>query len=186
MADQPSPPKHFSVCVSTMTKAKADAGHHRGGGGVGGSDQKRAHVLDELDITGDELQRIQSAFQNADFKRLFGEYMTEIADPDNRRLYEQELTQLELERGVRMQFVRPEPGYVLQTIADGLHRTFVNVAQCDLIGRPSSECGRQGDRGTIGLHWRLPYAQAPVHRDYDEETAEDGVGGLCQVRIYHI
>lgn len=147
---------------------------------------RRQHVLDDLDITGDELQRIQGAFKNDEFKRLFGEYMQEIADPANRQLYEQELTQLELERGIRMQFVRPEPGYVLQTIADGRHKTFVNVAECDLIGRPSSECDRDGDSGQMGLRWQLPYALAPVHRDYEEESDGDA-GGLCQVYdvIFH-
>ncbi|KAL1790920.1 kintoun isoform X1 [Sigmodon hispidus] len=118
-------------------------------------------TLEDLDLSGEEVQRLTSAFQDPEFRRMFSEYASEITDPENRRRYEEEITALERERGVEVRFVHPEPGYVLRTSLDGEHRCFVNVCSNSLVGSPSSRpsSGRGGT--AAGSHWSLPYSLAP-------------------------
>lgn len=122
--------------------------------------------FNDLDITDDELNRIKRAFKDKEFRKLFADYVEEISDPENRRIYEAELTQLEAERGIEISFIHPAPGFVIKTICDGQHKTFINVAKCELINRPTSSCGRN-ESGLTGLNWSLPFSQSPVRKDFD-------------------
>ncbi|MBV96455.1 Protein kintoun, partial [Eschrichtius robustus] len=115
--------------------------------------------LEDLDLSGEEVQQLTSAFQDPEFRRMFSEYAEEITDPENRRRYEEEITALERERGVEVRFVHPEPGHVLRTSLDGTRRCFVNVCSNALVCAPSS---RPGSRGAAsGSQWSLPYSLAP-------------------------
>ncbi|NXT88165.1 KTU protein, partial [Anhinga rufa] len=67
-------------------------------------------------------------------RALFAEYAAELADPEQRRLYEEEVTALERERGVEVRFVHPAAGYV---------------------GAPRAQAEPGGHR------WALPYSLAP-------------------------
>ncbi|EDM03505.1 similar to chromosome 14 open reading frame 104 [Rattus norvegicus] len=100
-------------------------------------------ALEDLDLSGEEVQRLTSAFQDPEFRRMFSDYAAEITDPENRRRYEEEITALERERGVEVRFVHPEPGHVLRTSLDGEHRCFVNVCSNSLYA------GRNGNRYTV-------------------------------------
>ncbi|KAM9202920.1 protein kintoun [Dugong dugon] len=115
--------------------------------------------LEDLDLSGDEVQRLTSAFQDPEFRRLFSKYAEELTDPENRRRYEAEITALERERGVEVRFVHPEPGHVLRTSLDGARRCFVNVCSNVLVGAPSSRPGSGG--AAPGHHWSLPHSLAP-------------------------
>lgn len=118
-------------------------------------------ALEDLDLSGEEVQRFTSAFQDPEFRRMFTEYAAEITDPENRRRYEEEITALERERGVDVRFVHPEPGHVLRTSLDGEHRCFVNVCSNPLVGAPSSRPGQGRGGRAAGSHWSLPYSLAP-------------------------
>ncbi|XP_005595219.3 protein kintoun isoform X2 [Macaca fascicularis] len=118
--------------------------------------------LEDLDLSGEEVQRLTSAFQDPEFRRMFSQYAEELTNPENRRRYEAEITALERERGVEVRFVHPEPGHVLRTSLDGTRRCFVNVCSNALVGAPSSRPGSDDDRGAApGSHWSLPYSLAP-------------------------
>ncbi|KAK2104168.1 Protein kintoun [Saguinus oedipus] len=118
--------------------------------------------LKDLDLSGEEVQRLTSAFQDPEFRRMFSQYAEELTDPENRRRYEAEITMLERERGVEVRFVHPEPGHVLRTSLDGARRCFVNVCSNALVGAPSSRPGSRVDQGAApGSHWSLPYSLAP-------------------------
>uniref|UniRef100_G3SSC6 Protein kintoun n=1 Tax=Loxodonta africana TaxID=9785 RepID=G3SSC6_LOXAF len=104
--------------------------------------------LEDLDLSGDEVQRLTTAFQDPEFRRLLSEYAGELTDPENRKRYEAEITELERERGVEVRFVHPEPGHVLRTSLDGAKSCFVNVCSNVLVGAPSH-------------HWFLPHSLAP-------------------------
>ncbi|XP_060031041.1 protein kintoun isoform X2 [Erinaceus europaeus] len=115
--------------------------------------------LEDLDLNGEEIQRLTSAFKDPEFQRMFAEYAKELTDPENRRRYEEEITALERERGVEVRFVHPQPGYVLRTSLDGERRCFVNVCSNELVGAPSSRPGPGS--ATSGSEWSLPYSLAP-------------------------
>uniref|UniRef100_A0A2K6JUA0 Protein kintoun n=1 Tax=Rhinopithecus bieti TaxID=61621 RepID=A0A2K6JUA0_RHIBE len=118
--------------------------------------------LEDLDLSGEEVQQLTSAFQDPEFRRMFSQYAEELTDPENRRRYEAEITALERERGVEVRFVHPQPGHVLRTSLDGTRRCFVNVCSNTLVGAPSSRPGSDDDRGAApGSHWSLPYSLAP-------------------------
>ncbi|NWI08924.1 KTU protein, partial [Crypturellus soui] len=88
-------------------------------------------------------------------QQLFADYAAELADPEQRRLYEQEVTALERERGVDVRFIHPTAGYVLRTSQDGARRCYLNVCSNPHVGAPEprAEAG--------GLRWTLPYCLAP-------------------------
>lgn len=132
------------------------------------------YSLADLDITTDELNRFTKAFQSSEFKKLFAEYLQEINDPENRRLFENELTELEAERGIKVTFINPEPGYVIKTSVNGNQKAFINVAKCDRVKPPTSASG-QNDVGQRGLHWTIPYTQSPARFDVDHS------GAVCPV-----
>ncbi|XP_004601770.2 protein kintoun [Sorex araneus] len=115
--------------------------------------------LEDLDLSGEEVRRLTSAFQDPEFRRLFSEYAEELTDPENRRRYEEEITALERERGVEVRFVHPQPGHVLRTSLDGARRCFVNVCSNALVGAPSCRPGAKA--AVAGSHWSLPYSLAP-------------------------
>lgn len=115
--------------------------------------------LEDLDLSGEEVQRLTTAFQDPEFRRMFSEYAEELTDPENRRRYEAEITALERERGVEVRFVHPEPGHVLRTSLDGARRCFVNVCSNALVGAPTSRPSYGS--AAAGSQWSLPYSLAP-------------------------
>lgn len=121
--------------------------------------------LEDLKITHDEFDRITEAMKNEEFRKLFVEYCEEISDPENRKLYEQEIKQLESQRGVECKFVHPKPGYVIKT-TDGKQKVFINVASNNLVEEPTCEPLCKKD-GTKGMNWSLPIIQAPGRNDMD-------------------
>ncbi|NWZ26010.1 KTU protein, partial [Asarcornis scutulata] len=88
-------------------------------------------------------------------RELFAEYAAELADPEQRRLYEEEVTALERERGVEVRFIHPTPGYVLRTSQAGSRRCYLNICSNPHIDRP------QARREPGGHRWALPYSLAP-------------------------
>ncbi|NXC11541.1 KTU protein, partial [Orthonyx spaldingii] len=44
-------------------------------------------------------------------RELFAEFAAELTDPEQRRLYEEEVAALERERGMEVRFVHPTPGF---------------------------------------------------------------------------
>uniref|UniRef100_A0A3B1IN09 Dynein axonemal assembly factor 2 n=1 Tax=Astyanax mexicanus TaxID=7994 RepID=A0A3B1IN09_ASTMX len=106
------------------------------------------------------------ALKDEKFRELLREYTEEISDPENRRRYEEEITQLEQERGVDARFVHPTPHHVLKTSLNGQEKCFINICSNDLLNQPSCKPGR-GEDGRLGQHWSLPYSLAPGRSDRD-------------------
>lgn len=48
--------------------------------------------LEELELSSEEAERLQRAFRDERFRALFAEYAAELTDPEQRRLYEEEVT----------------------------------------------------------------------------------------------
>lgn len=116
---------------------------------------------EEITITKGEFERIEAAFKNDEFKKLFFDYCEEIQDPENRKIYEKEIKELEAERGVNVTFITPQPGFVLVSSVDGQTKCFINIAQCDKIEKPSNQVKDKG------LVWSIPYSQSPPRHDYE-------------------
>ncbi|XP_049546248.1 protein kintoun [Anopheles darlingi] len=125
----------------------------------------------EFNLSRDEFRNITRCLENEEFRSLFIEYCDELRDPANRKRYEEELTELEAERGYDVKFLNPTPGYVIKTVVDGTRKGFINVCRCELVKKPSS-AGGTNDEGQKGLRWSIPYAQSQPRKDYDNRNAE--------------
>lgn len=121
-------------------------------------------------ITSDELERFTKAFKSEKFRQLFAEYCKEITDPENRRIYEEELRQLEAERGNDVIFINPVPGFVCKSSTNGNQKVFINIASSDKIEKPTSQCGVDTKTGQKGLNWRIPYVQSKPKHDFDKNN----------------
>lgn len=125
-------------------------------------------TLEDLKITREEFDRITNAMKQEEFRKLFVEYCEEISDPENRKKYEEEIKQLESQRGVDCKFVHPHPGFVIKT-TNGSEKVFINIAKNELVDRPSYENAKD-TAGNIGMNWSLPLIQAPVRKDMDKKN----------------
>ena len=114
----------------------------------------------DLDATPEEVERITKALKDEKFRQLFFEYAKEISDPENRRKYEEEISQMERNRGTDVVFVHPEPGYVIKTNVNGEKKAFVNVCKSDKVAKPTSSEVRRDD-GKVGTQWSVPHSLAP-------------------------
>lgn len=117
----------------------------------------------EEPITHEEYQILSDMMKKEEFRKLFFDYCEELNDPDNKKLYESELTQFEKERGVDLTFINPEPGFVIKSSIDGDKKCFINVAYCDKVEKPSSTIHNNG------TNWKVPFTQAPPRNDYDKK-----------------
>ncbi|XP_050541917.1 protein kintoun-like [Daktulosphaira vitifoliae] len=118
--------------------------------------------LEDLEITKQELDNIGEALKKEEFRKLLCEYVDEISDPKNQALYEKEITQYELERGIQVTFIRPCAGYVIKTSSNGTKKVFINICSSDVIQKPSTTL-RMG-----GKHFSLPHCLSPGRQDYDK------------------
>ncbi|XP_052385899.1 protein kintoun [Carassius gibelio] len=135
--------------------------------------------LEEMNLTRDEINRFGEALKDEKFRELLNEYATEISDPENKRRYEEEITQLEKDRGTNVQFIHPEAHHVLK-IRGAREKRFINICSNQLIDKPSCEAGRDRD-GKTGFHWRLPFSLTPGRPD------RDASGNSCVIHdvIFH-
>ncbi|XP_030338900.1 protein kintoun isoform X2 [Strigops habroptila] len=131
--------------------------------------------LEELELSAEEAERLQWAFRDEQFRALFAEYAAELADPEQRRLYEEEVTALERERGMEVRFIHPEAGYVLRTSQAGSRRCYLNVCSNPHVGAPQARAEPGGQR------WALPYSLAPGR----EELSRGGQRRLVYDVVFH-
>lgn len=128
---------------------------------------------EDLDLTKDEVEILGSALKKEEFRKLLMEYAEEVSDPENRRQYEKEITELEKERGINISFINPEPCYVIKSSVNGQKKAFINICKNDKVGKPTSE--PMAKSGSRGLNWSLPFTQAPPRDDVDKN------GNRCSV-----
>ncbi|XP_012214788.1 protein kintoun [Linepithema humile] len=130
--------------------------------------ESRKKDWEDLDVSREELKNITECLKKEEFRKLLIEYAEEVSDPDNRKLYEEEITQLEKERGVDVTFVNPEPGYVIKTSVNGDRKCFLNISKNDIVARPTSQPSYE--QGHRGLQWSIPYTLIPPRDDLDKRN----------------
>ncbi|OCT68331.1 hypothetical protein XELAEV_18039630mg [Xenopus laevis] len=139
-----------------------------------------AEKLQNLELSSEELDRFTKAFQDPKFREMFVQYAEEIRDPENRRKYEQEISQMESERGMDIKFIHPKPGYVLLTSVNGVQKCYLNICSNDLLQKPECKPGKDGE-GKAGLHWSLPYSLSAGR----EDLGKDGSKHVIYDVVFH-
>ncbi|NXQ83712.1 KTU protein, partial [Nyctibius grandis] len=115
-------------------------------------------------------------------RALFAEYAAELADPEQRRLYEEEVAALERERGVEVRFVHPAAGYA--SAEPGGPRWALPYS----LAPGREELGRGGRRRLVydvvfhPAALRLA-ARSPRFRRLLSDTALDAVERHCAVQL---
>lgn len=130
--------------------------------------------LEELNVTTDEINRLSKAMKDEKFRELLHEYAQEISNPENKKKYEEEITQLEQERGMEVKFIHPNAHHVLKTSVNGKEKCFINICSNNLISKPTCEV-RRAENGQVGQCWSLPYSLTPGRPD------RDGKGNKCMI-----
>ncbi|KOC66423.1 Protein kintoun [Habropoda laboriosa] len=130
--------------------------------------ETRRKSWEDLEVTKEELKNLTECLKKEEFRKLLIEYAEEVTDPENRKIYEKEITQLEKERGVDVTFVNPEPGYVIKTSVNGDRKCFLNISKSDIVTRPSSQ--PSFEQGHRGLQWSIPYTLIPPRDDLDKKN----------------
>ncbi|CAA9998604.1 unnamed protein product [Nesidiocoris tenuis] len=142
-------------------------------------DRYKKEFMSGIDMSKRELNDLKEAFKKDKFKELFKEYIDEVNDPKNQAIYEKELLQLEKERGADSTFLRPSPGYVIRTSAEGDCQAFVNVCYNEKIDRP--QCEPVVRNGQTGSNWSVPH----VFSKGRMEMTRDGAEMLVYDVIFH-
>ncbi|KAF7399366.1 hypothetical protein HZH68_007958 [Vespula germanica] len=130
--------------------------------------ESRKRDWEDLDVTKEELKNITECLKKEEFRKLLIEYAEEVTDPENRKIYEKEIAQLEKERGVDVTFVNPQPGYVIKTSVNGEKKCFLNISKSDIVARPTSHPSYED--GHRGLQWSIPYTLIPPRDDLDKKN----------------
>lgn len=125
----------------------------------------------DFELSASEFERLEAALKDAEFRKLLLEYCEEIQAPENRKKYQHEFTEMERQRGHIVEFLEPEPGYVVKTSSGGDKKTFINVCSNRNIQPPTCS----------GLQLTLPHAVTP------SKDHKDASGRKCVVydAIFH-
>lgn len=134
-----------------------------------------ADSLNELELSREEVEKLGEALKKEEFRKLLGEYFEEVQDPENRRRYQEEMVELEKQRGMDVTFINPTKGYVIKTSVDGDCKAFINVCSNEAVGKPTFN--RDVQNGSPGLNWSIPHTLSPPRRDYDSKRNK------CQVSL---
>ena len=62
-----------------------------------------------------EVEAFGHALRQPEFRAMLAEYAKEVSDPENQKLFREEMSELEAQRGFMATFLQPQPGYVIKT-----------------------------------------------------------------------
>ncbi|XP_077587417.1 protein kintoun [Stigmatopora nigra] len=122
--------------------------------------------LKELNMTADEVTRLTKAFKDEKFREMFNDYAEELSNPENRKLYEEEITILEQERGNNIEFIHPKPFKSLRTSLNHKQKCYINICGNDKVGKPQCTAAVSND-GRRGQSWTLPHNLHPGRQETD-------------------
>ena len=121
----------------------------------------------EFELTGDEAKKLAEALKKEEFRKLLVEYANEISDPENRRRYEEDITQLEKERGYNVKFLNPTPGFVVKTKSKNGGKVFINIATNSEIQPATPGPLEILPTGQAGKKWSIPYSLVAAREGLD-------------------
>lgn len=116
----------------------------------------------DLNLSTDEITRLERAFCDQTFKNLFGEYLHEIQDPENQKIFEKEIIELERQQGNEIKFLKPSPNYLLKTSVQGNTKAYINISSSIDVSKLTYETTEQSFTSDVKVS--IPYALLPVQK----------------------
>ncbi|ETO19587.1 hypothetical protein RFI_17644 [Reticulomyxa filosa] len=137
-----------------------------------------------VDISKEELERLEQCFKDREFRDMLAEYVKEISDPQHKLAYEEYLKQVETEnqQPKNRKLMKPIPVFCVkvakfsQTNSDEASPNQVSKLVGDATlsqvkkERPSN-C--TGDKVHSGLCWQIPYVLGHVRYENKEQTSSN-------------
>jgi len=136
----------------------------------------------KLGFTDEESTKFSKAFDDPEFRKMFGEYMEELSDPKHRAETEAYISQLEGEQRVPAgkELIRPAPGFVAKThkldekAKDSKgDKLWMNIVVSDSVAKPSSVVSKEGES------WSVPYSLGPPHMEKDNADVNVATFDCC-------
>jgi dynein assembly factor 2 len=149
---------------------------------------------DGVNMTKDEAEKFQKAFQEPEFRKLMADYVAEISDPKNRAEQDAYIRQLEGQGEVPedKEVIRPTPHYTVKfkhvkvkvrehAEKEGKpwekQKMFVNIVSSDKVQACRSEnVVRDGKKGQ---QWLVPHSLGPVRMEVDKNESNVATLDFC-------
>jgi dynein assembly factor 2 len=136
---------------------------------------------DDIQLTADEAQKLDTAFNSEEFRKLMTDYVTSLSDPRNREEQEACISEMEAneELPTGKSLIHPNAGFVVKCHKvvrgndDKPSKIFANIVYSDKILRPSpSSDEKTSDKTSYNAKkkWLVPYAIGPVRMEYDKSN----------------
>ena len=144
---------------------------------------------DNIKLTKEEMNHLEKAFEEKEFRNLMVEYMNEISDPKYRAEQDEYLRQLEEQNELPngKDILRPEPGFVMKfkftrekkqkKQKSSKHKKvqeklFVNIVHSKQIDQPTYTTATSTTRSNHdqnGRNWSIPYTMGPMRMEVDNK-----------------
>jgi dynein assembly factor 2 len=124
----------------------------------------------EMKLTAEEAKQVEKAFEDASFRKLLAEYVSELSDPSHREEHEAYIKQLEDQNELPFgkALIRPKAGFVVKCMqtktrekSNGKCKLFLNVVYSEEVSKPlpTSESSKA---------WSVPFALGPLRMEADK------------------
>jgi len=126
----------------------------------------------DIELTTEEAQQLETAFKDADFCKLLSDYVSEISNPKFKEEQEKYIAQLEAknELPAGKALVRPSSGFVVKCMhkkkreqdnnAATNSKLFLNIVHSEQVDEPSV---------LDGSNWSVPFVIGPLRMEHDKE-----------------
>ena len=149
----------------------------------------------DMKLTSDEVEKLEKAFKEEEFRKLMADYVEEISDPKNRAETDAYIRQLETQGEVPedKEIIRPSPHYCVKFLhlkrssinaakksgekPPDKEKLFINIVSSDSIKPPASETVREGDK--TGKRWSIPHSLGPVRMEHDKSNRSVAALDCC-------
>lgn len=149
----------------------------------------------KVQISKEEADSIEKAFEAKEFRDLMAEYVSEISDPKYRAEQDEYLRQLEKQNEVPdgKDVLRPETGFVMKfkyskkkknventnkaTTSNpkqpkAKEKLFVNIVHAKQVCQPTYSSSKAVDKnGRTGRNWSIPYTLGPMRMEADNKKS---------------
>ena len=137
---------------------------------------------EKMGFTEEESKKFSKAFDDPEFRKMFGEYMDELQDPKHRAETEAYIAQLEGEQRVPegKELIRPTQGFVAKTFKEDKNakdgkgeKLWMNIVVSDKVAKPTSVVTKEGES------WSVPYSLGPPHMEKDNTDTNVATFDCC-------
>mmetsp|Transcript_13617 Transcript_13617/g.16366 ORF Transcript_13617/g.16366 Transcript_13617/m.16366 type:complete len:632 (+) Transcript_13617:154-2049(+) len=139
------------------------------------SAEEAQKVMEDMDLSPEELDRFTTCFKDPKFMEMFVDYAKEISDPAQREEHDMYLRQLETEGKIEEIYgkgavmIQPEKGFLVKTKkikgegSEKGEKVFINICHSDRVDEAHSVKAKGGET------WNIPYSLSTLRKEKDNK-----------------